>query len=521
MATMSLLDELAACCANGADLPAIQDTRGNSISRMQLLRRVRAIAHGFVAAGLLPGERVLFAVRPNTDAIVLLLGIAEAGGVLVPIDAATGPALFRSRMNLLSPRWVVGESLLLAASANRCFVRFINWRGKQLPPLTEVEGATFVRVGPRLPGIPVGLSMSDLEKRGAENGESNPAVLSEDDAVMIVFTSGTTDSPKAVVHTRRSMQGVFDVVQPLLDATGGDVVYAHEMHLVLPALFSGASVVVPPRSGFSAGRALRHFDNFQVSHYFGVAAELREMVEYLGARNRTFPESLREIWIGAAPVHAAFLRQLEAVLPATTNVWCVYGMTEILPVARVSLAEKVRYEGEGDLVGSCVAGVSADISADGELLLRGANLFAGYFGEPPLTELATGDLARVEEGRVALLGRRKDMIIRRQFNIYPELYESTIDSIDGVKRCAMIGIYDEVMADERVVLAVEAVAGVDATSLEARLWREMRSGPFSIDSAALPDAILVTELPLAGRSRKVDKASLRMIAKRKASCVSQ
>ena len=196
-------------------------------------------------------------------------------------------------------------------------------------------------------------------------------------------------------------------------------------------------------------------------------------------------------------------------------------MTEILPVARVSLSEKVRYEGEGDLVGECVPGVSAHISSDGELVLRGPNLFSGYFGEPPSAEHGTGDLARLHEGRIVLLGRRKDMIIRGQFNIYPELYETTIDRIDGVRRCAMVGFYDDAVADERVVLAVEPNAGVDASSLEERLGRELRSGPCSIDAAALPDVILVMVLPVVGRSSKVDKNSLREFAQRKTLCASR
>ena len=110
--------------------------------------------------------------------------------------------------------------------------------------------------------------------------------------------------------------------------------------------------------------------------------------------------------------------------------------------------------------------------------------------------------------------------MRRQFNVYPELYESTIERIAGVKRCAMVGIYDDVMADERIVLAVEPSANVDAKTLEKRLRHELRSGPYSIDSAALPDDVLVMELPVVGRSSKVDKMSIREYAQRATSCAS-
>jgi acyl-CoA synthetase (AMP-forming)/AMP-acid ligase II len=316
------------------------------------------------------------------------------------------------------------------------------------------------------------------------------------------------------------MWGVFDTVGPLLNAGNDDVVYARELHLILPALFAGASVAIPPRSGFSARRTLEDLNKHRITHFFGVAAEFRQLIDYLHSRNLSLPETLREIWVGAAPVHKAFLEKLKTVLPEHTRAWCVFGMTEILPVSRVSLTDKIAYRGEGDLVGDCFPGVHARLSAEYELMLRGPNLFSGYVGEPPCTELATGDLARLEEGRIVLLGRRKDMIIRRQFNIYPELYESTIDRIDGVERCAMVGYYDATLTDERVVLAVETSAGIDLSAFKNHLKRELTSGPFSIDAHAYPDEILLTTLPLAGRSRKIDKNRLRAHAESKFSCAS-
>ena len=520
MSYNSLLEKLVMQSANERDAPSIIDTAGRVLSRQEILHEVNVVARGFMAAGLQPGERVLFAVRPDAGAILLMLGILEAGGVLVPMDSTMGPELFKSRMDLLAPQWVVAESLLYSASSSSWIVRLLDRRGIKLPPLAEIKGAKFVRVGRNWPGVPPSLSLEELKKLGTASGDSMRVAINDNAAAIIVFTSGTTGAPKAVVHTRRSLRNIFDTVESLLNTSNGDVIYARELHLILPTLFVGSMVVVPNRSGFSAKHTLKDLKKFSITHIFGVPAEFQQLIDYLVTHRQKLPSSLREIWIGAAPVHAAFLKNLQTVIVSDANICCVYGMTEILPVARVSLAEKVKYEGEGDLVGECIAGVSARVSANGELLLRGPNLFFGYFGEPACTEHATGDLACLQEGRIVLLGRRKDMIIRRQFNIYPELYESTIERIAGVRRCAMVGIYDEVMADERIVLAVEPGADVDAATLEKRLRQELRSGPFSIDSAALPDDILVMELPVAGRSSKVDKNSIREFAQRATSCVS-
>mgnify|MGYP006128091551 CR=1 FL=1 len=154
-------------------------------------------------------------------------------------------------------------------------------------------------------------------------------------------------------------------------------------------------------------------------------------------------------------------------------------------------------------------------------MVSGPNLCQGYYGESPLEEYASGDIARIRDGRIFLLGRHKDMIVRGRFNIYPELYESTIENIGGIKRCAMIGYYDDALADERVLLAVEPEQENGDHELLARIQNCLRSGPHSIDPAALPDAVVIMKIPLAGRSSKIDKQTLREIAKRDDLCASQ
>ncbi|MDH4053758.1 MAG: acyl--CoA ligase [Gammaproteobacteria bacterium] len=510
--TPSLLARLDARRTSDRHAAAVMSTDGRILSVNDFSSRIRTIARGFAAAGLKSGERVLFAVRPDIDAIILMLGIAEAGGVLVPVDTNMGPALFESRMKSISPSWVVAESILYSLSASRWIRSLLSRRGINLPRLGAVRNARFVHVGRSWPGVPAGKSAMAIEMLGLNSRESTAIDDGDNAAVMMVFTSGTSGEPKAVVHTRRSMRGVFDTIDPLLDAHGGDCVYSGELHLILPALFAGASVVIPCRTRFSAKRVLADMERFRVTHFFEVSAEFQQLVDGVAALKKTLPETLRQIWIGAAPVRATLLRNCKLVLAKSTRVWCVYGMTEVLPVARVSLDEKVQYDGAGDLVGPCVDGVVARISEDGELLLRGPNLCSGYFGESPLQELATGDLARFDDGRIVLLGRRKDMIIRGQFNIYPELYESTIEGIAGVTRCAMVGFYDEAAADEKVLLVIQPVENTHVAAFEERLWRELQSGPNSIDPAALPDTIVFMTLPMCGRSSKVDKQRLREFA---------
>jgi acyl-CoA synthetase (AMP-forming)/AMP-acid ligase II len=195
-------------------------------------------------------------------------------------------------------------------------------------------------------------------------------------------------------------------------------------------------------------------------------------------------------------------------------------MTEIVPVCRASLEEKLDFHGDGDLVGTPFPEVAVRLADDGELLVAGPHLFRGYLGAPPAVEHATGDLASIDHsGRVILRGRKKDMIIRGGHNIYPALLEPVIREIAGVRRCALVACSVSGTSDERVVLAVEPDDGQHPARLHRRLAQELRSGPHCIEAAAQPDRIVIYKhLPLVARSDDVDRQALRQRLVRGSGC---
>jgi long-chain acyl-CoA synthetase len=179
------------------------------------------------------------------------------------------------------------------------------------------------------------------------------------------------------------------------------------------------------------------------------------------------------------------------------------------PVARVDMAEKLAWQGEGDLVGAPLPGSRVRIGEGGELYVAGDWLCDHYLGGDRLTEVATGDLARLDdEGRIILLGRVKDMIIRGHYNIYPALYEGKIEEIPGVARCALIGVWDDHLGDERVVLVLDAANETNPVRLKRRVEQVLRAEAI-VDTLALPDEIVVMPLPESGRTHKIDRNALR------------
>jgi acyl-CoA synthetase (AMP-forming)/AMP-acid ligase II len=333
--------------------------------------------------------------------------------------------------------------------------------------------------------------------------------LQAEDPVLIIFTSGTTADPRAVVHTTRSIAAMVDASHLISDLDADSIVMTDQLHSTLPALLAGARVVLP-KIGAGAPEVLNLLQRSRATHAFFVPSDLHRLVTYCQQHGRAFPETLRQIVLGSGPVDRSLLARLRPLLPGTTRVQSVYGLTEMAPVACVDMMEKLAWRGEGDLVGAPLPGARVRFGEGSELYVAGDRLCGRYLGREPLTEVATGDLAHLDDGgRIVLLGRVKDMIIRGGYNIYPALYEEKIAGIPGVARCALIGVWDERLGDERVVLVLEPTAvETNPGQLKRRVELALRADAL-VDTLALPDEIVVMPLPESGRTNKIDRNALR------------
>jgi acyl-CoA synthetase (AMP-forming)/AMP-acid ligase II len=514
-----LLTALLAACDRFGDAPAIAASRA-ALTYRQLGERIRATAAGLRAAGLEPGDRVLFSVRPSPEGIVLALGIVRAGGVVVFADPGVGPELFAARFEAAAPRWAAAESLLYTASSLAVVRPLTRRRGLLLPEYRTLP-VRHIYSGRWLPGVPRRALSARRLAGSAAPAVAEPATGADHEA-LIVFTSGTTAAPKAVVHTRLSLGAGLAMLGDRCAIGPGDVLHTDQLMLGLPALVNGAQWTLPPYGFAPAADPVRYAAGLaRATHTFCVPADLAALVHALD--NGTVPPSptLRVVVVGGAPVPPALVRAATQALPGA-ELLAVYGMTEILPIATATAADKLGHPGPGDMAGVALPGITATLTDEGELVVAGPNLCRGYLGEPPMLSHATGDLATLDGGRVILLGRKKDMLIRGRVNIYPGLYEPSIAALPGVAQAAFVGVPDE-FGDERVVLAVVA-AGSDgpprvldnhplAVSVRAAL-------PRLIDASAQPDDVVVlAALPVAGRARKPDRAALRSLVG--ARCVSR
>lgn len=509
LGSVDLVGAVLASCDARPDAAALTFGRA-TLSYGELARRVRTTAASLVHEGMRPGDRVLFSVRPGPDAVVLALGIVEAGGTVVFADPGAGEALFCARAALAAPRWVAAESLLYLASS-RPFRGLARRRGLELAPYARlVPDARHLRAGRWLPGAPRNAIPLSRLSRGEATAVSGEA---EDQDALVIFTSGTTDAPKAVVHSRASLGAGLADFAAGVGLRSGQRLVTDQLMVGIPALIAGAHWTMPPTGANPGARPEQYLALLpEAEVLFAVPAALDAILRALDARPELAPTRLQTVILGGAPVLRPLLRRIATRFPDAA-IRAVYGMTEILPVAiadgRAKLDAPVQ---DGDGVGRLVPSVRARL-VDGELMLSGAGLARGYLAElpeHPLTELATGDLARLDGDQLTLLGRRKDMFIRGTQNVYPGLYEPIIAGMPGVSDAAMVGIPDEI-GDERIVVVVVPQSDAPAMpSAEHPVARAVAAAlPGLIDAGVLPDAVLaVAELPRAGRSRKLDRAAL-------------
>ena len=483
---------------------AIEETNGNSVSYGELCNNIRAIASNLARAGFDKGDRVLFLLKPGVQSLTAVLAILQLGGSVVFADPAMGKEIFMSRMTLAKPHWILVDSLLLFAQGNlllRAYLRKHNW---ELPDVSKMTGHLIVVGNAPLPRR--ALSFRELLQPGHE---IDFAQVSESDEIAVVFTSGTTDVPKGVVHSVASITATAKLIERELDIQPDDVFLTNHLFLILPALAVGAKIIVSDQRKFSAPKLLIQLRKYRITKLFGIPYEFQQIIDECRKTNRKLPSDLRAITLGAAPVYAAFLERFQEILPESTNAYSVYGMSEILPVASVDLHEKVQFEGEGDLLGRVLPGVTVRITDEGEIAVSGISLFDHYLGMEATSEHLSGDLGKyLPDGRLVLLGRKKDMIIKGHHNIYPTIFEPVIRKIDGVKNCALVGMYDHAKQNERVILVIETVSSVNEKKFREFLIKELANGAQSIDMYAQPDSIVFMQIPVSGRSCKVDRVLL-------------
>ncbi len=530
---MNVAEPILAVLASSPDRAAVVEPDGREIDFAGLRHRVVAFGRHLRERGVQAGDRVVLQVPNGIEFATSALAVLLVGGVPVLCEPGLGDAVYLSRVEAARSRWLLVHPLVARLNYIPLARRLLRRLELDVPPLPPDRG------GPER--ITVSAPVLDaLAKALPAGAELVVAERADGDDGVLIFTGGTTSVPKGVRLTHGALDSYLSNIQTVVTDVGVERFLADTPQQVLYALRLGRTAFTTKgRKRKRAKLVHRLVTQGRVDAYFGSPYIWVEMMAMTGPGRSRLPRTLKTVLLGSAPVTADFLQQLRKWLHPDTRVLSIYGLTEAGPVCVGHVHEKLAWSGEGDLVGSPLPGVRVEIDAPegasteevpkeapnevvGEVVVHSPALYAGYLEQPPRPPgegLRTGDLGRLlsvdDRTVLVLMGRVKDMIIRRGVNIYPPTLEATLRGLSDdrgrlVRECALVGVWNEQTQDEEVVLFVEPEPGrrilLDAVKHQA----EALAGP---DGA--PDHVLVVDpMPVTGRQNKVDKAALRDRARR-------
>jgi fatty-acyl-CoA synthase len=319
----------------------------------------------------------------------------------------------------------------------------------------------------------------DYESLIAESGEPHPhADIPEDAPALIMYTSGTTGSPKGAILSHSNLQAQsLTCIQAL--HTSPDSVYfcaAPMFHIaglgsIAPNLVIGTTTVIHPLGAFNAADTLDAWERERATSVFLVPAQWQLICADPTVRQRDL--ALEVISWGAAPASDTVLRAMAETFPDALNV-AVFGQTEMSPITCVlDGTDALRKLGSvGKVIPTIAARVVDDDMNDvppgeiGEIVYRGPTLMQGYWNKPEATAEAfagdwfhSGDLVRVDdEGFVFVVDRKKDMIISGGENIYCAEVENVLFEHPMIREAAVIGRADEKWGEVPVAIVAAAQA---------------------------------------------------------------
>ncbi|MGH2940911.1 MAG: long-chain-fatty-acid--CoA ligase [Solirubrobacterales bacterium] len=337
----------------------------------------------------------------------------------------------------------------------------------------------------------------------------------------ILYTSGTTGTPKGAVLTHANLAAATDTVINLLDFDDQGVVlmtlplfHIFGMTYMNAAFQVGAtmSLVVP----FDPGKVLEVIRRDRVTLFPAVPTMYTALLDHPDARDADW-SSLRHCVSGGASLPVEVLRELEATFGATLLEG--YGLSESTGTATVNPPDGIRKPGS---IGVPVPGVRLRVVDDGgrdvppgekgEILLLGPVVMTGYWDRPEATSAAldggwlhTGDVGRVDgDGYVYIVDRKKDLIIRGGYNVYPREVEEVFYGHPDVREVAVVGRPDPRLGEE-VVAAVVLREGAEVTEEQLREHVKTRVAAYKYPRVVR----IVPELPK-GATGKILKRAVKL-----------
>lgn len=482
--------------------------RGRRITYGFMMQKVDALAAGLVGEGLAAGDRVGFCMGNSPEYVLAYFAVLNAGAIVVPIsDQMNGRGIAKILNDCRASLLVIDQTVLppvLQVVLEIPSLRRVVVVNKGTFTEEEEEGK-IDKFPSEHPGI---LQLGQVLKESEEKVVPHPT--REQELAMILYTSGTTGSPKGVMLTHRNLVENADSIVQSLRLTSRD-----KTTVVLPFYYSyGNSLLTThakvggclliERNFVYPNAVLENMVREDVTGFAGVPSTFAILLNRSGIRKYAFPKLRYVTQAGGAmsPKHA---QELAQILP-NAEIFIMYGQTEASP--RLTCLDSADFLRKPGSIGKPIPGVKITVRGEdstpcapkevGEIVAEGNNIMQGYWDEPEETArvlrddgLHTGDMAWMdEEGYLYIVGRKSQMIKSGGHRISPKEIEETILEIPGVHEVAVVGVEDEILGESITAYVVPKGRGV----IESQVVRRHCMERLSIHQVPR-DVLFVDELP--------------------------
>lgn len=486
-------------------------------SYVQVDEEAAALAAAFRDLGVGPGDRLAVDLPNWGEWVVTLLAASRLGAVLVPVNPALGYHELKYQLRHAQAILAVGAQSAGEAEYLEAFEELI----EDLPDLRHL-----VMVGPDEMWYDDRIyQFADLVARGRKPGAEAAAETPQDDVPLaLCYTSGTMGKPKGVVLSHRNLvETALHAAEALALGPEDRALCAVPLftvfgvQIVLATLLTGGTLVLQER--FTPDGALDLIERERLTVVHGVPTMFQLLMRDASFGSRDL-STVRTGIVAGSPVSADLARRIRR----WNDVQIAYGLTETGPTIAIT-----RFDDDDEArtrtVGRPLPGVEIRVvdvlrgtlhgpEAVGELAVRGPNVMVGYHRMPAETSRAfgdegfflTGDLAIVDErGYVSIVGRRKEMIIRAGYNVYPRELEDVLRTHPAVDDACVIGLPHDVLG-ELICACVVPVEGAIVTGDELKTFARDHVADFKV-----PDLVRFFDtFPLTG-SGKVRRRELAQV----------
>ena len=448
----------------------------------QVVERIRSAAGAFADLGIDKGDRVAIWAPNSAEWIISAFGLLTAGGVLVPVN---------TRFKAEEAGDVIARSGAKAVLVQKGFL-----------------GQDYA--------APAGIPVIDLKSDFLSGASPFERAVSGTDISDIIFTSGTTGRPKGAMLNHLQTLRMYEEWATLADLREGDRYlqinpYFHTFGLkagLITSFLRGATML--PVAVFDVDTVVDLIERERITMLPGPPTLYHSL---LALSDKSKLSTLRAGVTGAADIPVELVHRIHDELPFKT-LMTGYGLTE---AGNVTLSRPGdSFEDVATTAGLPCEGVEVRIADDGEILVRGYGVMAGYLDDPAATAeaidadgwLHTGDLGNFDDaGRLRVVGRKKDMFIVGGFNAYPAEIEDTLLQHPAIARVAIVGIPDERQGEVGMGFVILR-PGAAATEQQLIDWSRERMANYKVPRRFR----FVTDLPM-NASGKVLKYALRQQAK--------